>query len=106
MNLEGLFNQIDGDVSHDLMGELIFDEDRIIWTYDINKNIDITDDDGISEEEVEIISIEEKLQEAHFHDIGLIQNNISLLENRENWYFTEPILNHSTILSEFFLIVD
>ena len=104
MDLENLYNNINDDLYYDLMGELLFDEDKIIWNYDINKNIDITDDEGISEDDVEIISIEEKLQEAHYHDINLIQNNLSLLDNRDRWYFTEPILNHSTIISEFFLL--
>lgn len=104
MCIGSVFNKLNEDLWHDLMGELIFDDDRIIWNYDINKNIDIVDDEGISEEEVEIISIEEKLQEAHYHDINLIQNELHLLDNINRWYFTEPILNHSTIISEFFLV--
>ncbi len=104
MNLECLYNNINNDLCLDLMGELIFDEDKIIWSYDVNKDIDITDDDGISEDDVEIISIEEKLQDAHHFDMNLIHSNLSLLDDRDRWYFTEPILNHTTIVSEFFLL--
>lgn len=104
MGLEALFNSINNELNLDLMGELIYDDDKIIWNYDINKNINIIDDEGISEDDVEIISIEEKLQEAHYHDITLIQSYLSLLDERNGWYFTDPILNHSTIISEFFLL--
>lgn len=104
MRLNKTYNSLINDLDDDLMGELIFDDDKILWTYDINKNIDIIDDEGISEEEVEIISIEEKLQESYYHDINLIQNNLILFDNLNEWYFTEPILNDSTIVLEFFLI--
>lgn len=104
MRLNKTYNSLINDLDDDLMGELIFDDDKILWTYDINKNIDIIDDEGISEEEVEIISIEEKLQESYYHDINLIQNNLILFDNLDEWYFTEPILNDSTIVLEFFLI--
>lgn len=98
-----IFNKINGELCYDLMGELTHMDDKIIWSYDVDKNIDMVDSEGISEEDVEIISIEEKLQEAYYNDLSIIQNNISLLYNRDDWYFTEPILNHTTIIFEFFM---
>ncbi len=104
MTIDKLFEEMNEHLCYDLMGELVLGDDKIIWTYDINKDIDIIDHDGISEDDVKIISIEEKLQEAYYHDIDLVQNNLSLLDNRDRWYFTEPLLNYCTIVSEFFLI--
>lgn len=103
MCLFSIYNRLNDDLCYDLMGELIYGEDKIIWTYNIHKNIDMVDEEGISEEEVEIISIEEKLQEAYYHDIELIKNNIHLFFYRDDWYFTEPVLNSTTIHSEFFV---
>ncbi len=104
MKIKDTYDLLNKELFYDLMGDLILDDDKISWTYDIYKNIDMIDNIGISEDEVEIISTEEKLQEAYYHDINLIKNNLIFFDDLGEWYFTEPILNHTTIISEFFLL--
>ena len=104
MNTNELFEILQEELNENLMGEILLGEDVIIWNYDMNKNTDIIDEKGISEDEVEFFSIEEKLQEAHFYDIGLINEIIMLHDQKERWYFTEPTLNNTTIICDLFLI--
>jgi hypothetical protein len=104
--IENIFENLNEELCYDLMGELCLDEDRIIWSYNIDKHINQTDNIGISEDDVEIMSAEETLQDAHFHDMELINNYFHLLEDKHEWYFTEPTLNETTIISEIFEVDD
>jgi len=102
MNIDCIYEKLNKDLCYDLMGELILDDEKIIWSYNIEMNTSEIDDNGISEEEVEFISIEEKLQEAHFNDLNLIKSTLNLMVDKDKLYFTEPILNYNTVVFEFF----
>jgi len=104
MNVNEVFYLLNDELCETLKGEILLGDDLIIWNYDINKDINMIDDDGITEEEVEIFSSEEILQEAHHHDIKLIQEIMILNDVKNKWYFTEPTLNNTTIICDFFLL--
>lgn len=102
MTIGELFNKLQEELSDDLKGELILKGKSIIWTYDLNKNseeIDAPneDDDDNDEFNFDSQSPEELLIEAYIDDLENIQQLLDEYEEFDNWSFSDPDTNETTI---------
>jgi len=103
MDINELFDRLqDEGLMDNLNGELILEENSIIWTYDLNKNskeIEASDDDDFEEQEFyfESSSSEELLLETYDEDLENIQEILDELGETDNWTFSEPETNKTII---------
>ena len=101
MNISELFNKLQEELLPDeLKGELVLKGKAIIWTYDLNKNseeIDMPDGDDDEEYGFDAESPEELLLEAYTEDLDTIQEFLDEYDEYDNWLFSEPDTNETTI---------
>jgi hypothetical protein len=97
-----LYDYLSDEICYDLKGEIVLDDDVIVWSYDIENHCDIIDEDGISEEDVEMFSIEEKLDNVYEHDLQQIKDSLLQYNNVESLIFTNPIKNKTSISFQIF----
>ena len=76
MDIEKLYDKLCERIAENIFGELTLVNDHIVWWYDINHCVEIIDESGISEEDVEIFCKEEKFNEKYNHDKNLIRRTI------------------------------
>lgn len=102
MNINELFEKIQENfLPEQLKGEFQLQGNRIVWTYDIKKDSEETDipddDDDEAEENFGVLSPEESLQEAYDEDLQAVEEFLDELEEYDNWTFSEPEANETTI---------
>ena len=94
-----LFNKLQEELSEELKGELTLKGKSIIWTYNISENSDEIDaqDDDDEDYDFQAQSPEELLLDAYIEDLDNIQELLDEYEESENWLFSEPETNETTI---------
>ena len=94
-----LFDKLQEELSNDLKGELTLKAKSIIWTYNISENSDEIDaqDDDDEDYDFQAQSPEELLLDAYIEDLDNIQELLDEYEESENWLFSEPETNETTI---------
>ncbi len=112
MTIKSLFEELEEtDLFDKLSGELILHNKYIVWTFDIDKNLDDFEvdnnllDDEIGYTEIDfndIISNEEKLKDAYDVDIELIQDYLNRLDDCVERKFTDPVTSKNMISFRFF----
>jgi len=109
MALKVLYGQLQNDdLGNEMKGELILQKNRIVWRYDLSKNSEVfdsgekssLDDDDDDNDEFnydDVISTEERLQEAYDSDIELIQNFIYEIGDSIDWLYSDPEIKNTVI---------
>lgn len=95
MSISELFEKFEEDgLVDDLSGELLVKGKCIIYTFDLDKNVEEIEapDDNDDEQEFsfEAISPEELLLEAYNEDLEKIQEFLDINEEADNWRLSEP----------------
>jgi hypothetical protein len=109
MNINELFEKIqDKFLPEELSGEFQLNGNCIIWTYNLENNVEeiptsITGDD---EDELQFdfdsLSTEELLQEACDHDREKIEELLDILEESDNWTFSDSDIIENNISFKIF----
>jgi hypothetical protein len=103
MNINELFEDLQDNVLDDLNGELILEKNCIIWSYDIDRDgamVENESNDDIDEFEYcfsSVNSSEEILQQAYNEDLSIIETYIAELDDNANWSFSDPKIGESVI---------
>jgi len=69
-----LYQKISNEISEQLVGDITLKDGVIVWCFSVDLNVGVVDEKGISEEDVEIFCVEEKLNEAYLTDLKTIKN--------------------------------
>jgi len=113
MNINELFEYIqERFIPEDLSGEFQLHGNCIIWTFNLDNNVEELPnyprhDDEDNDEEVlqfdfESLSSEEILQEAYDHNKEKIEEMLDLLDESDNWSFSESDINENVISFKIF----
>jgi len=101
MNINELFENFQKNgLTNKLSGELIVKGNSIVYTFDLNKNveeIEAPSDDDEQECSFEAISPEELLLEAYTEDSEKLQEFLDENEEIDNWTFSEPETSETII---------
>ena len=96
MNINELFEEIqDKFVPEELSGEFQLNGNCIIWTYNLENNAEeipvstTGDDEDELQFDFDSLSTEELLQEACDHDREKIEELLDILEESDNWSFSD-----------------
>ncbi len=101
MNIRNLFEQLQDEVQDNLKGELVLEGNRIVWSYDIDKNGMPVEEDTNEEDELEfdfgsIQSPEEILFETYQEDKEAIELFLDGLDE-DCWTISDPEITESQI---------
>jgi len=107
MNISELFEKLqDENFVDGLSGELILEGNCIIWSYNLENNVEEIEAPISEEPEEELVfeatSPEELLHEAYGEDLESIEELIAELEDYTEWTFSEPELGELSISFKIF----
>lgn len=101
MNINELFEEIQDEfIVEDLNGEFLLQGRNIVWSYnleDSSEEIDYNEDDEDNIFGFESVSAEELLLEGYQEDLEKLQNKLDVINQTDNWVFSDPATNESII---------
>ena len=104
MNISELFEELQNSIADELSGELILEGNRIVWSYDLDRDgatpdIEVNDDDDV--EFGSSTSPEELLQQQYDEDKETIELFLDGLDEN-NWTISDPEIGETIISFKIF----